>query len=356
MPKKFWEIRNSATDENVGEVLIYGPLANQTWWNDEVTPVAFNNDLDELGAKNELHVRINSYGGDVFAGHAIHNSIKNYKRKHEAEIKIFIDGIAASAASTVAMAGDVIVMPANTMMMIHDPMIGLCGYVNKDELLKYIDILDPIKESIIAAYHEKTGNDKSEIDSDMSKETWMTAEQAIEKGYADVMSDEIDLDIEMNNQNIISINNVELDCRRFVNMPTQFKNIAKKPKVSNVQGKKEEAPMKPDEIKNKHSESYSAIVNDAAKAERERIKEIQDLALPGNEELVKNAIDSGMAAGEFAIAQTRAEKIANESIAEKVKNDAEKVSVNPAGDDEITEDEKEDFEAKNMADYMNGKK
>lgn len=356
MPKPFWKIKNSAEDDQIGELLIYGDLSNSTWWGDEITPQLFNDDLDALDGVNELHVRINSYGGDVFAGHAILNSIKNFKRKNTCEIKVFIDGIAASAASVVAMAGDKIIMPSNTMMMIHDPMIGVCGYLNEAKLNKYLEAIGPIKDSIIAAYHERTGIDKKAISETMVNETWMTAETAIELGYADVLSDEIELDVQMKSNDILQINNYEIDCTQFKNMPMQFINMAVKPKnqpevqKKPVETTEEEEIMNKEDLKNKHLDIYNEVLNEGIEAERTRIKNIEEIATPGSEKLVNAAkFETPIDSGELAKQILSADNAARKTVLDAVKADAETLEeVDPAKNDVGTEDENIDEEVKNM--------
>src|SRR5690554_4888276 len=104
--KKFWRFKNATGDDGVGELYLYGEISDTTWWGDEVTPKQFITDLKSLGDIRTLNVYINSYGGDVFAGHAIHSQLK----RHKATINVYIDGVAASAASIIAMAGDTIFM------------------------------------------------------------------------------------------------------------------------------------------------------------------------------------------------------------------------------------------------------
>lgn len=164
--------------------MLYGEIVNKTWWGDEVTPKQFKADLDELGEIETLNVYINSPGGDVFAGQAIHSMLK----RHKANVNVYIDGLAASIASVIAMAGDTIYIPKNAMMMIHNPWTIAIG--NAEEFRKLADDLDKISESIIEAYKGKTFLDEDEIKELMNDETWMTAEEAVEYGFADELEEE----------------------------------------------------------------------------------------------------------------------------------------------------------------------
>jgi ATP-dependent Clp protease protease subunit len=126
--------------------MIYGPISNETWWGDETTPLLFKADLDRLGDITELNLYINSDGGDVFAGQAIYSMLK----RHKAKVIVHVDGLAASIASVIAMAGDVVHMPINAMLMIHNPMTHAAG--NSAEFRKIADTLDKLAESSIAVY------------------------------------------------------------------------------------------------------------------------------------------------------------------------------------------------------------
>src|SRR5690606_36046276 len=114
--EKFWEVR-SLKNGKAGEVFIYGIIASTKWYDDDVTPKSFKQDIDALGDIETLYVRINSPGGSVWSGNAIYNIL----RRVNAEVIVTIDGLAASAASIIAMAGDKVRIAKNGMLMIHDP-------------------------------------------------------------------------------------------------------------------------------------------------------------------------------------------------------------------------------------------
>lgn len=180
--RRFWSMQNAQGDSSVGELSIYGKIAGDeglSWLFDELTPKAFKDELDALGNIDVLNVAINSPGGDTFAGQAIH-SILN---RHRAHVNVYIDGLAASIASLVAMAGDTVVMPRNAMMMVHDPFTAAIG--NAREFRKLAETLDTVRESMIAAYQSKTELDHDEIVALLEAETWLTAEDAVAQGFAD---------------------------------------------------------------------------------------------------------------------------------------------------------------------------
>ena len=176
-PKKFWNFK--VLDEKTGELTLYGEISDITWFGDEVTPKQFKEDLDALGDIDVLNVYINSPGGDVFAGQAIYSMLK----RHKAQVKVYIDGLAASIASLVAMAGDKVIMPANAMMMIHNPWTWGAG--NANDFRKLADDLDKIRESMIAAYENRSALTSEEIANLMDAETWLSAKDSLEYGFAD---------------------------------------------------------------------------------------------------------------------------------------------------------------------------
>lgn len=182
MGSKFWKFK--ALDDNTGELTLYGEIANETWWGDEITPKEFKTDLDALGDINTLNIYINSPGGDVFAGQAIHSMLK----RHKAHKNVYIDGLAASIASVVVMAGDTIFMPKNAMMMIHNPWTW--GIGNAAEFRKLAEDLDKVRESLIAAYEGRSALTRDEIIEIMDSETWLTADECLEYGFCDVVEKE----------------------------------------------------------------------------------------------------------------------------------------------------------------------
>ena len=180
--KRFWNFK--ALDEKTGELTLYGEISNETWWGDEVTPKEFKSDLDNLGEIDTLNIYINSPGGDVFAGQTIYSILK----RHKAHKNVYIDGLAASIASVIAMAGNTIFMPKNAMMMIHNP--WTVGMGNADEFRKLAEDLDKIRESLIAAYEGHSALTRDEIIEIMDAETWLTASECEEYGFCDVVGEE----------------------------------------------------------------------------------------------------------------------------------------------------------------------
>ncbi|PYE61125.1 ATP-dependent protease ClpP protease subunit [Shewanella chilikensis] len=148
-----------------------------------ITAKQFARDLKDLGKITQLNARIHSPGGDVFEGMAIYNILKNYPAHKVAHI----DGLAASMASVIAMAFDEVVMPENAMMMVHKPWGGTMG--DADDMRKYADLLDKVEGNLVGAYRDKTGMTDEQLHALLAEETWLTGREAVEKGFADTLTE-----------------------------------------------------------------------------------------------------------------------------------------------------------------------
>lgn len=174
MNKKFW---NWVKNEE-GRILYFdGYIAQDSWFDDDITPKQFKSEL--TNSEGDIVVWLNSPGGDVFAASQIYNMLKEYNGK----VTVKIDGIAASAASVIAMAGNEILMSPVAMMMIHNPATVIYGEAS--DLQSGIDMLSEVKESIINAYEQKTSLPRNKISKMMDAETWFSAQKAVELGFAD---------------------------------------------------------------------------------------------------------------------------------------------------------------------------
>lgn len=175
---KFWNWTVTDNDEKTERILtLSGVIAEESWFDDEVTPKIFRDEL--MSGEGDITVWINSPGGDCIAAAQIYNMLLEYK----GNVTIKIDGIAASAASVVAMAGNKVIMSPVSMLMIHNPMTMAAG--DTTEMKKAISMLTEVKESIINAYELKTGMGRDKIAKLMDAETWMDANKAVELGFAD---------------------------------------------------------------------------------------------------------------------------------------------------------------------------
>ena len=172
--KKFW---NWVKNEDGRTLYFDGYIAQDSWFDDDITPRKFKDELNS--GDGDIAVWLNSPGGDVFAASQIYTMLKEYKGK----VTVKIDGLAASAASVIAMAGDEIVMSPVAMMMIHNPATVIFG--EAADLQSGIKMLSEVKESIVNAYEARTGLPRAKISNMMDAETWFSAQKAVELGFAD---------------------------------------------------------------------------------------------------------------------------------------------------------------------------
>ena len=175
MKRKFWNWVRNEGEKRI--LLLDGEISDETWWGDEVTPQMFRSELN--AAEGDIDLWINSPGGDCYAAAQIYNMLMEYK----GNVAVKIDGIAASAASVIAMAGTTVEISPLGMLMIHNPMTVSIG--DTHEMERTITFLSEIKESIINAYEIKTGLSRAKISRLMDAETWMNAKKAVELGFAD---------------------------------------------------------------------------------------------------------------------------------------------------------------------------
>lgn len=179
----FWRWKNQASEQEERVLELYGTIAEESWFDDDVTPQMFRNEL--FSKKGPITLWINSPGGDCIAASQIYTMLMDYPN----EVTVKIDGIAASAASVIAMAGTKVLMAPTALMMIHNPATITMG--DHEDMKRAIEMLDEVKESIINAYEIKTGVSRIKLSHLMDAETWMNANKAIELGFADdVLKDE----------------------------------------------------------------------------------------------------------------------------------------------------------------------
>ena len=175
--KKFWNWIRDETNPDARILRLEGAIAEESWFDDEITPAAFKAEL--TSGSGPITVWINSPGGDCVAAAQIYNMLMDYP----ADVTVRIDGIAASAASVIAMAGTKVQMSPVSVMMIHNPLTVAMG--DSDEMRRAIQLLDEVKESIINAYEIKTGLSRAKLSHLMDGETWMNAKKALELGFCD---------------------------------------------------------------------------------------------------------------------------------------------------------------------------
>jgi hypothetical protein len=313
-------------------------------------------------------VRINSGGGSVFAAYAIMNLLKS----HKAQIITYNDGIAASAATIIAMAGDKIVTALGSVWMVHLPSVVVWDIFNVKDLDKLQNRLATIGANMVEIYHHRTGIDKAALEKMLEEETWMTGTEAKEKGFADEVTDAA-VDAHLNTDGVTAtFNDLVVSLEGVANRaalvamigrakpgahgagPAQTaQNKPAAPAPANNNGKRvnEEVFMNLEELKSKRPEIYKAAFGEGlaegaaqgAASERERIKAIDAMALPGLEALTDKAkFETGISAGEYAVEVVKAQKAQGAKFLAAAQEDAKDAGYVPAAGASQNSDEQEE--------------
>jgi len=179
----FWRVIDSgSTESGEPEIELYGYISEYSWFEDEITPKKFKDDLYAAGSGGPVTIRLNSYGGDVIAASLMNTIIRDYPGR----VTVQIDGIAASAATIVAVAGDVVRIQETGYIMVHDPsVVFLMAQLDIEDLTRLANALQAIKAGIINAYESKTGLSRERLSKLMTEETWMDAQRALDLGFVD---------------------------------------------------------------------------------------------------------------------------------------------------------------------------
>lgn len=324
--RHFWQFRNIAGGQSA-ELMLYGDIAQYSWYKDDVTAKQFADELAALGPVSEITVRINSGGGDVFAA----QSIGNLLEQNAATVTAQIDGLCASAATIVACHCDRVVAANDSIYMIHPVRMGICDYMGKEDLRQCMDALEAIRDTITGLYARKTGRPQEDVAAQMDATSWWTSSQAKENGFVDELTYEEETVVE-NRSGFLFVNSVAAGlpidkAPDFVQSRIQNGGLQNTPPAG--QPEKDKGDGSDMDIKNANDlraaypDFVNQIENEAASAERNRIKAIEDMALPGDEEAVNVAkFDKPVAASEYAVAATQRMKAQGRSYLDKTKEDA----------------------------------
>ena len=335
-----WKI--TAKSESDAEILLYDVIGGY----DENWEYRGAKDLIEkvkaLGDVKNITLRINSVGGDVFEAQAMYS----YLKSHPANVTVRVDGLAASAASLVAMAGDKVIMPANALMMIHNP--AGCAIGEAEELRDVADILDKVRDSIAAAYVNKTGMEREKVIAMMNDETWMSAEEAHELGFCDEVDGAMEIAARAGKGGGVfcrsPLGAARLSPSVTASLPEEFRKTIhpmedeNEMKIENVADLEKEFPAFVDEIRNA-----------ATVAERGRLKALDDLAMPGGEEIIARAkYEEPKDARDIAVELLNAAR-ANAALNARVQDAAVvEPAIGPQGEKQTKQEEIVDMISKNI--------
>jgi len=252
---KSW-FRMKASGDKTADIYIYDEIG---YWG--VTARQFASSMKALGDLDHINLHIHSPGGDVFDGIAIYNLLNS----HTASKTVYIDGLAASMASVIAMVGNPIIMPENAMMMIHKPW-GITGG-DANDMRDYADLLDKVEAVLIPSYAKKTGKPPDELALMLGEETWMTAQECLEHGFADQISTAVQAMARINSKRI----------EEFDAMPNALKNMITKPKATTQAPANPQPAPAPVAVTEPAALDENAIRNQVIAAQKQRVTGIKDL-------------------------------------------------------------------------------
>lgn len=298
---KFWNIID--TGEDHAEILLYGEVVDQrpvNWWTGEpepglyISPEGFLEDLASVKDKKNITIRINSVGGDLYTGLAIYNQLKMLPGNKT----VIIDGIAASAASLFAMAGDVIKIPVGGTIMIHEPALSIWGTYSIPDLEGIHKTLQAAREAAASIYVARTGKDKEDILSMMEETSWMVGQDALDHGFAtELIQDQpVSMALCKSTGNLL-VNGITFNVQGLKfpsNLAPEVKEETPKPQIAAPLKNKIETEggkvMTPEELKQKYPGLYEEITNNAVNGERARLKAIEEIAPSiGDPQLISDA-------------------------------------------------------------------
>ena len=291
---KFWNVVTK-DDADSAEITLYGDVLDSVprdWWTNEViegqyiTPEGFMDDLAAVRGKSEVVIKLNSCGGDVYTGIAIHNALKGLSG-HKT---VIVEGLAASAASVIACAGDEVQVYPGSIIMIHGVSTMFVDWMTLADLKKAVKSVDSVERALAAIYSAKTGIEEDTLRSMMSNELWMTGAQAVEKGFADTLLGDNGLTASVSaDKHMLLVAGVRHDVRAFRNIPGDIPVIketdAEPVTAGNKNQNQEVIQMTEQELRVQHPELVAQIESaamerartEAAAAERKRIQDIESV-------------------------------------------------------------------------------
>lgn len=304
---KFWNMASVSDDK--GEITLYGDVMSQQpvdWWTGEpepglyITPEGFMEDLAAVKDKSRITVKLNSCGGDLYTGIAIHNALKALS----GEVNVVVEGIAASAASVIMCAGDTVTVYPGSLVMIHGVSVMLWDYLNIQDMKQLMKGMDAGERAVAEIYNAKTGIAVDTLRSMMTKETWLTGREALDKGFADALKeDENEPEMSMSkdkkvlycngvHHNIEGLHNVPgtIPIAAHATPPAAKPGVNKKPTAKAAKPEGGNKPMTAEEMRAAHPDVVAQIEQDARNAaqtqanadavtaERQRLEAIDSIA------------------------------------------------------------------------------
>jgi len=334
MTNNFYKFTMQQTAEKPARLDLFGVIGGG-FWEEGFNVSTLKEDLKFVNETQPLDIYLNSPGGSVFAGIAIYNLLK----QHKGEIKIYVMGLAASAATLITSIPKAkVIMPTGSMLMVHGVSLSLYG-AKAPQIKDAAVTVEKIEKSVRDIYSEKTNLSEDELKSMMEHDTYLTAEEAVKKGFAD----EVDSTIKIENSitdKFVMFNGVAAELNLFKNAPEGFLNKLVPPTPQNTIFNHKEETMTLAEMKEKYPELCEQLCAEAkaegvkmgVKQERDRIKAVEEMAMAGHEELTKKAkFESDMSAEQFAVEMLKAEKKQRETIQNNLEKDMQESGLGGVG-------------------------
>lgn len=329
---KWWNVRNATGDE--AELEIYDEIG---WWGTMAKD--FSNDLKGITAKT-INLRINSPGGYMTEGHAIYNRLK----EHPARVITHIDGLAASMATVIALAGDEVRIAESALFMIHNPS-GLT-HGEAADLRKYADRMDKMKSQIVDIYHEKTGIDKGELGEMMDAETWLTGNEAVEQGFADTTYEGLRAAAniagalgKVTNRTfkrcpvVVAASQPATSATNIKQEETAMAENNKETPKGKAGGDEPEAKFTEEQVTDRVEREKKVAVEAAMKSERERRDAILDLgAENGIEAEAAEAVKNGTSVADFTAQALKAVRQREGELKAKLEEKPQREALKPSGE------------------------
>ena len=354
----------AATDLGGGEseLVMYGDVMaedSRDWWTGEpdgrpaVTSEALNRELDKLRGAERVTVRLNSCGGDLYTGLAIHSVLRSLG----AEVTVRVEGIAASAASVIACAGDRVVVTPGSILMVHEGALGLLGYYTGADLRALMADMDAGVRAMLGVYAAKTGRPEDELREMVEAETWMVGQEIVDAGFADVLEDAGqdggEPSVEDEGGGEVMVAGVLHDLSRFRHVPdlaarvsasarhteqtpgapSPVSDMTEPPRAAEEEG---ETFMNISELREQHPDLVAEIEAAARQAERDRLAAIDEVADGLPSEMVREAKygEHPMGAEQLALAALRAQSADRQARAEADRAAAERYLADAQSDAE----------------------
>jgi ATP-dependent protease ClpP protease subunit len=337
---KFWNFINNGGDS--AELQLFGTISSEEdWWSDDcVTYRNFINELNGLGNKKNINVLIQSSGGDVFAANAIYNALV----ANSATITATVIGLCASAATIILQAASTRRIAKNGVVMAHNPSVTLRGSYQSEDLIKLAEVTDKVKESIMSVYRDRLGKTDKEIEDLMNAESWFVGQEAVDNGFCDEVVEE-NFQNSILNEKILTVNGIGYSFTNYVEtfVPDEVRkkvqNLSKTPQkdagtFSNNKPQKGNEGMgstqntaapvieNAAQLRSAYPDLIDQIVDEAIKAERDRLKDIDSIAngIP-NDILLKAKYEEPISAADLALAQLRANNQAGQQMLNNLTDD-----------------------------------